>query len=91
MRTVNADRGERVPTLRFALDQDRFQSIGLSSSEVARQHQVLLIGIPITEVREDIRPVQVASPASPVNTGWGERAPQSCASRRREAAKCSGG
>ena len=35
MRTVNADWGERVPTLRFALDQDRLQSIGLTSSDVA--------------------------------------------------------
>jgi multidrug efflux pump subunit AcrB len=61
MRTVNADWGERVPTLRFALDQDRLQSIGLTSSDVAQQMQFLLSGIPITEVREDIRSVQVAA------------------------------
>src|SRR6266568_5076120 len=61
MRTVNTDWGERVPTLRFALDQDRLQSIGLTSSDVAQQMQFLLSGVPITEVREDIRSVQVAA------------------------------
>ena len=61
MRTVNADWGQRVPTLRFAVDQDRLQSIGLTSSDVAQQLQFLLSGIPITDVREDIRSVQVAA------------------------------
>jgi multidrug efflux pump subunit AcrB len=61
MRTTNSDWGERVPTLRFALDQDRLQSIGLTSSDVAQQLQFLLSGIPITDVREDIRSVQVAA------------------------------
>jgi multidrug efflux pump subunit AcrB len=59
MRTVNTDWGTRVPTLHFALDQDRLQSIGLTSSDVAQQLQFLLSGIPITDVREDIRSVQV--------------------------------
>ncbi len=61
MRTVNSDWGERVPTLRFSLDQDRLQSLGLTSSDVAQQLQFLLSGVPITEVREDIRSVQVAA------------------------------
>src|SRR5437868_4294631 len=61
MRTVNTDWGERVPALRFALDQDRLQSIGLTSSDVAQQMRFLLSGVPITEVREDIRSVQVAA------------------------------
>jgi multidrug efflux pump subunit AcrB len=61
MRTVNSDWGERVPTVRFALDQDRLQSIGLTSSDVAQQLQFLLSGVPITEVRENIRSVQVAA------------------------------
>ena len=59
MRTTNTDWGERVPTLHFSLDQDRLQSIGLTSSDVAQQLQFLLSGIPITDVREDIRSVQV--------------------------------
>jgi len=61
MRTVNTDWGERVPTLHFSLDQDRLQSIGLTSSDVAQQLQFLLSGVPITEVREDIRSVQVTA------------------------------
>jgi multidrug efflux pump subunit AcrB len=61
MRTTNSDWGERVPTLRFSLDQDRLQSIGLSSSDVAQQLQFLLSGIPITDLREDIRSVQVTA------------------------------
>jgi multidrug efflux pump subunit AcrB len=61
MRTTNTDWGERVPTLRFALDQDRLQSIGLTSADVAQQLQFLLSGVPITEVREDIRSVQVVA------------------------------
>jgi multidrug efflux pump subunit AcrB len=61
MRTTNSDWGERVPSLRFALDQDRLQSIGLTSSDVAQQLQFLLSGIPITDVREDIRSVEVTA------------------------------
>src|SRR5438046_9135934 len=61
MRTVNADWGERVPTLRFSLDQDRLQSIGLTSSDVAQQLKFLLSGIPITDVREDIRSEQITA------------------------------
>src|SRR5207302_619642 len=61
MRTTNTDWGERVPTLRFSLDQDRLQSIGLTSSDVAQQLQFLLSGIPITDVCEDIRSVQIVA------------------------------
>lgn len=59
MRTTNTDWGARVPTLHFSLDQDRLQGIGLTSSDVAQQLQFLLSGISITDVREDIRSVQV--------------------------------
>src|SRR5256885_2583620 len=59
MRTVNTDWGDHVPAMRFSLDQDRLQSIGLRSSDVAQQLQLLLSGIPITDVREDIRSVPV--------------------------------
>src|SRR5207247_10332175 len=37
------------------------QSIGLTSSDVAQQLQFLLSGIPITDVREDIRSVQITA------------------------------
>ncbi|MBA0162200.1 efflux RND transporter permease subunit [Pectobacterium versatile] len=64
MRTVNTDWGPRVPTLHFTLDQDRLQSVGLTSSAVAQQLQFLLSGVPITSVREDIRSVQVVGRAA---------------------------
>ncbi|MEL0578126.1 efflux RND transporter permease subunit [Pectobacterium punjabense] len=64
MRTVNTDWGPRVPTLHFTLDQDRLQSVGLTSSAIAQQLQFLLSGVPITSVREDIRSVQVVGRAA---------------------------
>nr|WP_255577616.1 MULTISPECIES: efflux RND transporter permease subunit [unclassified Acidovorax] len=64
MRTVNTDWGPRVPTLHFTLDQDRLNAVGLSSSSVALQLQFLLSGAPLTEVREDIRSVQVMGRAA---------------------------
>ena len=64
MRTVNTDWGPRVPALHFALNQDRLQAVGLTSNSVALQLQFLLSGIPLTEVREDIRSVQVMGRAA---------------------------
>lgn len=64
MRTVNTDWGPRVPTLHFTLDQDRLHAVGLSSNSVALQLQFLLSGAPLTEVREDIRSVQVVGRAA---------------------------
>ncbi|RMV15875.1 efflux RND transporter permease subunit [Pseudomonas savastanoi] len=61
MRTVNTDWGTRTPALRFTLQQDRMQAMGLSSSQVAQQLQFLLTGLPVTAVREDIRTVQVVA------------------------------
>jgi multidrug efflux pump subunit AcrB len=64
MRTVNTDWGVRVPALHLTLDQDRLQAVGLTSTSVAQQLQFLLTGIPVTEVREDIRTVQVIARSS---------------------------
>src|SRR2546430_7877694 len=60
-RQVNQDWGERAPTVNFVLDQDRLQLMGLSSSEAAQQLQFLLTGVPVTQVREDIRTVDVVA------------------------------
>src|SRR2546423_1492562 len=46
MRTVNSDWGERVPALRFALDQDRLQSIGLTSTAVWKELQPIIVKLP---------------------------------------------
>ena len=59
LRTVNVDWGERVPQMHFVLDQERLQLIGLSPAEAAQQLQFLLNGQTITQVREDIRAVNV--------------------------------
>ena len=68
MRTVNSDWGERVPTLRFVLDQDRLRAIGLTSSDVAEQLQFLLSGVTVSQSREDIRMVDVVA-----RSGGGQR------------------
>lgn len=65
-RQVNQDWGERTLTLHFVLDQARLRLIGLDPAEVSQQLQFLLTGVPIVQVREDIRTVDlVARSAGP--------------------------
>ncbi len=47
--------------MRFIPDQDRLKLIGLSPVEAAQQLQLLLSGLPVTEVRENIRDVPVVA------------------------------
>ncbi|MBB3934123.1 efflux RND transporter permease subunit [Aureimonas phyllosphaerae] len=61
VRQANRDWGSRSPTLRFVLDQDRLKLIGLSPTEAAQQLQFLLSGITVTQVREDIRTVDIVA------------------------------
>jgi len=61
LRQVNTDWGERVPTVHFVLDQERLRALGLSSQDAAEQLQFLLSGAPVTQVREDIRAVEVVA------------------------------
>lgn len=61
VREANRDWGNRAPVLRFIPDQDRLNLIGLSSVDVSQQLQFLLTGIPVTEVRENIRNVAVVA------------------------------
>ena len=68
MRTVNTDWGERVPTMHFVLDQERLRAMGLTSGDVGEQLQFLLSGVTVSQVREDIRTVDV-SPARPARRG----------------------
>jgi multidrug efflux pump subunit AcrB len=63
-RQANEDWGERAPTVHLVLDQDRLRLMGLSSSDVAQQMQFLLTGVPLTQVREDIRTVDVVARTS---------------------------
>ncbi|PDT00897.1 MFS transporter [Rhizobium chutanense] len=59
VRQANRDWGDRTPVLRFVPDQDRLSLIGLSPAEAAQQMQLLLSGVQITQVRENIRNVPV--------------------------------
>ncbi|WOS66071.1 efflux RND transporter permease subunit [Sinorhizobium fredii] len=59
VRQANRDWGNRTPVLRFIPDQERLNLIGLSPAEAAQQMQLLLSGVPITQVRENIRSVPV--------------------------------
>jgi len=61
MRQVNSDWGERVPTMHFVLDQDRLRAIGLTSQQASEQLQFLLTGATVSQVREDIRTVDVVA------------------------------
>jgi multidrug efflux pump subunit AcrB len=61
MRTVNTDWGERALTLHLVLDQDRLRAIGLTSADVGQQLQFLLTGITVSQVREDIRTVDIVA------------------------------
>ncbi len=63
MREVNLDWGERTPAVRLVLDQARLRLIGLTPKDAADQLQFLLSGAPITQVREDIRSVEVTARA----------------------------
>lgn len=61
VRQANRDWGNRTPVVRFIPDQERLNLIGLSPSEAAQQMQLLLSGVPVTQVREDIRNVPVVA------------------------------
>jgi multidrug efflux pump subunit AcrB len=61
MRDVDEDWGPKVPQIHLVLDQDRLRLIGLSPNDVAQQVQFLLTGATMTQVREDIRTVDVVA------------------------------
>jgi multidrug efflux pump subunit AcrB len=66
-RQANEDWGERAPSIHFVLDQDRLRLIGLTSSDAADQIRFLLTGQPVTQVREDIRAVDIVARTSGAN------------------------
>ena len=67
MRDVNVDWGEKRPGVRVALDQARLRGLGLTPKDAADQLQFLLSGAPITQIREDVRTVEVAARADSVS------------------------
>lgn len=67
VRQANEDWNERAPAVRFVLDQDRLRLIGLSSNDAGQQIQFLTTGITVTQVRENIRTVDVVARTSGPN------------------------
>jgi multidrug efflux pump subunit AcrB len=61
VRQVNTDWGQKQPTVHFIFDQSRLRQIGLTSEDAAEQLQFLLLGVPVTQVRSDIRTVEVVA------------------------------
>lgn len=61
LRQVNKDWGNLQPSMHFVLDQERLKLIGMTPHEVAEQIQFLLTGIPVTQIRENIRTVDIVA------------------------------
>lgn len=59
MRLVHLDWGDKTPNLHLALDQERLRLIGLTPKEAGQQLQSYLNGTPATQVRENLRSVDV--------------------------------
>lgn len=60
---THLDWDERAPVLHLDTDLDRLRQMGLTPRDVAQQLQFQLDGVPVTEVRQDIRTVQVRARA----------------------------
>jgi multidrug efflux pump subunit AcrB len=65
LRDVNLDSGERAPSVHLRFDLDRLRSIGLTPQDAGLQLQSLLSRASVTQVREDIRTVEVLARAVP--------------------------
>jgi multidrug efflux pump subunit AcrB len=63
-RQANEDWSDRAPVVHFVFDQDRLRLIGLSPNEAGQQIQFLTTGFTVTQVREDIRAVDVVARTS---------------------------
>ncbi len=61
LRQVNQDWGNLQPTVHFVLDQERLKLIGMTPNDVGEQLQFLLTGAPVSQVRENIRTVDIVA------------------------------
>jgi multidrug efflux pump subunit AcrB len=59
IRDANLDWDERAPNLHLKLDAQRLQTLGMTPRDVSQQLQFQFDGIPVTDIRQDIRSVQV--------------------------------
>jgi multidrug efflux pump subunit AcrB len=67
VRQANEDWNERAPSVRFVLDQDRLRLLGLSPNDAGQQIQFLTTGFTVTQMRENIRIVDVVARTSGPN------------------------
>ncbi|GAB2595891.1 efflux RND transporter permease subunit [Nitrincola alkalisediminis] len=63
------DWDERIPSLHLVMDKDHIRLMGLTPMDVAQQLQFQLNGAPVTEVRQNIRTVQMYARAQRVEQG----------------------
>ncbi|MDA8430184.1 MAG: efflux RND transporter permease subunit [Geobacteraceae bacterium] len=59
LRDVHPDWGERTPSQRLVLDQERLRLLGLTPQAAGLQLQAILDGAPTTQMRDGIRSVDV--------------------------------
>jgi len=59
VRDLHLDWGERTPSQRLVLDQDRLRLLGLTPQDAGLQLQAILNGAPTTQMRDGIRSVDV--------------------------------
>lgn len=62
----NLDWDERAPALSLDFDPQRLQTLGLTPQDVAQQLQFQLDGVAVTQVRNDLRSVEVRARTTPV-------------------------
>jgi multidrug efflux pump subunit AcrB len=63
LRDVHLEYGERVPELRVAFDAARLAAIGLTAEDAARQVGAALSGLPVTQIRDGNRLIEVVARA----------------------------
>jgi multidrug efflux pump subunit AcrB len=61
IRETNLDWGEKSPAAHIEFDATRLRLVGLDPKDAADQLQFLLSGLAVTQIREDIRTVQVVA------------------------------
>ena len=69
IRNAHLDWDERAPVLQIKANLDRLHQMGLTPRELAQQLQFQLDGVPVTELRQDIRTVQLRARADRTASG----------------------
>ncbi len=59
LKDPHLDWDSRTPVLHLAMDMERLRLLGLTVQDVSQQLQLQLEGVPVTQLRQDIRSVEV--------------------------------